>query len=403
MVGWRILLWAVLVITALLFLYLVRGILPPFIIAFVIASLLSPLIRKLRLRGLKRGYAIGIVFFAFFLVFGVVGLITVPKITEQIGQLNSAIGQVTAQLEQVDNNDNYFLRWRPPVQAQHGTQEANKVDKILAPYHGTLDRLGLPSTRADIMRDYITPNSSAIAGLLNKGVNSFLGILTALPSYLLYMILVPILVIFMLIDMEDFKRRAPKYIPPALRASTMRLFEDIGDVFIRYLRGVAMVWVLYMIMAAVLFLLMGVPYAILVAIIFSALYLIPYIGNIVAYGILFVLVGFSGATGYFWHFPAGPWAYAALVTVMYVVVALTFDQIVYPQLVGGSVGLNRVVSVFVILCGGALFGLPGMILAFPFAGSVKVILDRLLKLTSTSTEELNLPVVPLRHRATVNP
>jgi predicted PurR-regulated permease PerM len=402
MIGWRILLWAVLVLTALLFLYLVRGILPPFIIAFVLASLLEPLIRKLRLRGLKRGYAIGIVFFAFFLVSGVIALITVPRITEQIGQLNSTINSLTAQLEQVDNSDNFFLRWRPPVQARHGTQAPNKIDRILSPYHGTLERFGLPSTRADIMRDYVTPNSATIANLLNKGVNSFLGILTALPSYLLYMVLVPILLIFMLIDMEDFKRRAPKYIPPALRASTMRLFEDIGDVFIKYLRGVAMVWVLYMVLAGLLFLAMGVPYAILVAIIFSALYLIPYIGNIVAYGILFLLIGLSGATGYFWHFPS-PWGYAVLVTVMYAAMALTFDQVIYPQLVGGSVGLNRVVSVFVILCGGALFGLPGMILAFPFAGSVKVILDRLLKLTSTSTEELNLPVVPLRHRATVNP
>src|SRR5689334_7024711 len=102
MVGWRILLWAVLVLTALLFLYLVRGILPPFVIAFVIASLLEPLIRKLRLRGLKRGYAIGIVFVFFFLISGVIGLVTVPRITEQIGQLNSTITSLTAQLEQVD-------------------------------------------------------------------------------------------------------------------------------------------------------------------------------------------------------------------------------------------------------------------------------------------------------------
>lgn len=397
MVGWRILLWAVLVLTALLFLYLVRGILPPFILAFVIASLLEPVIRKLRLRGLKRGWAIGIVFVLFFAVFGLIGIITVPKVAEQIGQLNTTVSQLTSQLEESNTNDNFFVRWRPSVQAQESMQPS-KIDTLLAPFRPTLEKLGLPTTEDGLMRKYVAPSGPLIANLLNKGVNSFVGILTALPSYLLYLILIPLLVIFMLIDMEDFKKRAPKYIPPALRVSTMRLLEEIGDVFMRYLRGVATVWFLYMIMATLLFLAMGVPYAILVAIIFSGLYLIPYIGNIVAYGILFLLVGFSGATGYFWHFPAGPWAYAALVTVMYIVIALMFDQILYPQLVGGSVGLNKVVSVFVILCGGALFGLPGMILAFPLAGSVKVILDRLIKLTSTSAEELNLPVVPLRHR-----
>ena len=396
MVGWRILLWAVLVLTALLFLYLVRGILPPFIIAFVISSLLEPVIRKLRLRGLKRGFAIGIVFVAFFAVFGMIGILTVPRITDQIGQLNSEVSQLTSQLEEANSNQNFFVRWRPTVQAQNELQPS-KIDKMLAPYRSQLENIGLPATQDAIVKKYVTPSGPLLANLLNKGVNSFVGILTALPSYLLYLILIPLLVIFMLIDMEDFKKRAPKYIPPALRASTMHLLEEIGDVFIRYLRGVATVWFLYMIMATLLFLAMGVPYAILVAIIFSGLYLIPYIGNIVAYGILFLLIGFSGATGYFWHFPS-PWGYAILVTLMYAAMALTFDQVLYPQLVGGSVGLNRVVSVFVILCGGALFGLPGMILAFPLAGSVKVILDRLLKLTSTSAEELNLPVVPLRHR-----
>ena len=397
MIGWRIALWAVLVLTALLFLYLVRGILPPFIIAFVIASLLEPLIRKLRLRGMKRGFAIAIVFVGFFAIFGAIGIVAIPKITEQIGQLNSTISQLTTQLEQSNNNDNFFVHWRPSVQAEHALQPS-KIDKLLAPYRNSLQQVGLPSTEDGLIKTYISPNGALIAKLLNKGVNSFLGILEALPSYLLYLILIPLLVIFMLIDMEDFKRRAPKYIPPALRVSTMRLLEEIGDVFIKYLRGVAMVWLFFTAIAGVFFLLMGVPYAILVAIIFGSLYLIPYIGNVVAYCILFLLVGFSGATGSFFHL-SSPWTFALLVTVLYIVYALTFDQIVYPQLVGGSVGLNRVVSVFVILCGGALFGLPGMILAFPFAGSVKVILDRLLKLTSTSAEELNLPVVPLRHRS----
>jgi predicted PurR-regulated permease PerM len=54
---------------------------------------------------------------------------------------------------------------------------------------------------------------------------------------------------------------------------------------------------------------------------------------------------------------------------------------------------------FVIFCGGLLFGLPGMLIAFPLAGSVKIILDRILNVAITSQDSLNLPVVPLRHRS----
>ena len=396
MVGWRILLWAVLVLTALLFLYLVRGILPPFIIAFVIAALLEPSIRKLRLRGFSRKTAVLTVFLLFFISVTTLGVLIGPRVATQIVDLQSAVTTVTQNLEKASQNENFFMRWNPVTQAQR-EQKTGTIDHTIAPFRNTLARFGLPTTEAGIVQTYVDPYRKDITPLISKGVGSFLGILMSLPEYLLQLILIPILVFMMLMDMEELKRRGPKYIPPALRVSTMRLFEDIGEVFTKYLRGVATVTLLYMTGATIIFVLMGVPYAILVAIGFSALYLIPYIGNIIAYVVLFLLIGLSGSTGYFWHF-SSPWGYAVLVTGMFVAMAMTFDHVIYPQIVGSSVGLNGIISLFVILCGGALFGLPGMILAYPLAGSLKVILDRLLKVTSTSVEELNLSPTPLRHR-----
>src|SRR5437588_8427501 len=109
MIGWRILLWAVLVLTALLFLYLVRGILPPFIIAFVIASLLEPSIRKLRLRGFSRRWAVLLVFVIFFTCVTAIGIIVGPRIAGQISDLQSAVTTVTQNLENASQNENYFV------------------------------------------------------------------------------------------------------------------------------------------------------------------------------------------------------------------------------------------------------------------------------------------------------
>jgi predicted PurR-regulated permease PerM len=145
---------------------------------------------------------------------------------------------------------------------------------------------------------------------------------------------------------------------------------------------------------------MGVPSWILLGPLFACLYLVPYIGNIISAITVFSIVGFSGTTGGMFHpFPSA-WSYAILVTLIYLVIGLVFDHLIYPQMVGNSVGLSPVVSIFVILCGGALFGLPGMLIAFPLAGSVKVILDRIIRITSVSADGLKLPSVPLRHRTT---
>lgn len=397
MIGWRILLWAVLVLAALLFLYLVRGILPPFIIAFVIASLLDPSIRKLRLRGVSRKWAVSLVFVVFFAGVAAFGVLVGPRIGQQVNDLTATITDLTGSLSKVDENTNFFRSWNPVVQANRRNRPS-QIDRILQPYEGALERFGIPTTQRAIVQQYLEPNRAQITVLVKRGFEAFFGALRSLPAQILNIILIPILVFMILMDMEDFKRRTPRWIPPTLRPGAMRLFGDIGDVFMRYLRGVTTVVLLFTFAVVLLFLAMGVPYAILIGLVFGALYLIPYIGNILSCVILFTLVGFSGATGNHFFSLASPWAYATLVTVMFLAVGFVFDHLVYPQMVGSSVGLNGVVSMFVILCGGALFGLPGMILAFPLAGAAKVVLDRLIKVTSTSSEELDLPVVPLRHR-----
>ena len=77
MVGWRVALWAVIVVAALTFLFLVRGILLPFILAFLLSVLLDPAVRKIRLKtGLSRRFAVSVVMFSFVIV--VVGAVETP-------------------------------------------------------------------------------------------------------------------------------------------------------------------------------------------------------------------------------------------------------------------------------------------------------------------------------------
>jgi predicted PurR-regulated permease PerM len=116
--------------------------------------------------------------------------------------------------------------------------------------------------------------------------------------------------------------------------------------------------------------------------------------------VLFSVIGLTGTDHtFFMHF-GSEWTYAIVATVIYAVMGMIFDQLLYPSLVGNAVGLNTVTSIFVVLCGNALFGLIGMIIAFPLAGALKIILDRLIRVTSTSQDRIGLPAVPLRHRRT---
>ncbi len=393
--------WVTLVVVAVVFLYLVRGILLPFIVSFIIAALLEPSVRRLRLRGYSRVVAVSMVFAVFFLTLTMIGVFAGPTIARQVATASNSLNDFTRSLTAGSQADNYFLRWNPVNQAQQLNQQ-DQIDVILTQAKPYLERMGLPSTRRAITEQYIDKNRDQITAYVNKAFGSFFGILTGLASGLFTLLLVPLIVFMMLLEMEDLRRRGPRWIPPSIRASTIAMMSDIGQVFLRYLRGVATVYLLYAALAALIFWFFNVPYAFLLAFLFAGFYLIPYIGGFISYSIVLLILGLGGVSGNFLFSMGSPWAYALVVVGAYAVIGMIFDQAVYPQVVGSSVGLSGVINIFVILSGAALFGLPGMIMAFPLAGSIKVILDRLIKVTSVSGDTLALPAVPLRHRNTVS-
>ena len=397
MPGWRIALWAALVLVAVLFLYLVRGILLPFLVAFVIAALLEPAVRRLRLRGLSRGVSVVIVIGAFYGAMLVAGALIVPSLVRETQSLTEQATKLAADISQSNDDDSFFLRWNPAVKAHAAAP--SEVDQLLSKYSSQLQRVGLPTSRREIMEQYVDKNRPQIAKAVQNFSNSAFGFLTNIFGQLMFVILVPILVPLFLSEFESIRRRGPRYIPPSIRESTIRMLGEIGQVFSRYLRGVATVVLLYSAVMTVLLWVTGVRGWPILGPLFGLLYLIPYVGNVISAITVFTILGTTGPTGGLIHPTMNAWAYGGIITGVYLSIGFAFDHMIYPQMVGNSVGLSPVVSMFVIFCGGVLFGLPGMLIAFPLAGSVKVVLDRILRVTSTSTEGLHVPVVPLRHRS----
>lgn len=398
MVGWRVLLWVVIVLATVLFLYAVRGVLLPFVIAFALSAILDPVVRKLRLRGWKRSTAVAAVMFIFIGFIAALGSWLGPVVTTQIGNLQGQVSSVADSILKPKAQDNFFVRWSPLVQAQTSAS-TNQVDILFDSYSGTLKRFGLPTSRQEFVDKYIEPRRGDLGEKVQGFFGSFLGIVGGAASQLLLLLFVPLLMFLILLDMEQFKRRSANWIPPSIRASTMSMLSDIGQVFMKYLRGVTISVVSYMVVMSIVLTILGVPYSLLLGVIFGAVYLIPYLNGFICFLTIVFVTGLSGNPGNLFFSFDSSWAFGITMAVIYLVAHFIFDSMVYPRLVGGSVGLHPVVSMFVIFSGGAIFGLIGMIIAFPLAGAVKVILERLLRVTSVQAESLSLPMIPVRHRA----
>jgi predicted PurR-regulated permease PerM len=400
MPGQRIFIWIALVLATLFFLYLVSSVVIPFLVAITLAAMLEPLVQRLRGRGVSRPASVYLVVGGFVVIAVGLGSIAAPSMVHQVSTLTVKAQDFSKSFAEAQETEHFFVRWNPVARVKSETNTNAQIDQILSRYRPVLDRFGLPTTRRAFIEKYVDRNRPQISRYIQSSFNSLFGILTHAVEQLAFVFLVPLIATLILLDMDTFQRRAPRLIPPSIRAQTMQLLEEVGDVFFKYLRGTGTVIALYGACEMVIMLFCGVPYAILLGVIFGILYLIPFFGNIISAIAVFCIVGFSNLQGNFLFSLGSAWSYATLVVALYLLVGFAFDHFIYPKMVGNSVGLSPVVSIFVILCGQALFGLPGMLIAFPLAGSLKVILDRLIRFTSVYQEDARLPSVPMRHRKT---
>jgi predicted PurR-regulated permease PerM len=435
------------------FLYSVRAILFPFAIGLVVAALLDPSIRKLRMRGVRRGFAVGTMFAVFLGVVVGAAILVAPLAVTQFGNIQSAttefiqtslfpVTRIDQFLKDSDavqrrdkledpfpivaedfgkwigdptKDDSYYdqffaiesgrlLTYQLPITRQSLIDNLDTpikpgwIDKMLAQYGSTLQKLNLPTTRSGLEEMFQVKKT--VASLATGLFADAAGIVRYLTSSLFLLVLTPIITLLILLDYDNFRRRMVTWIPPAIRPAATGLMSDLADVLSAYVRGLTKSVLLYSLINAVILTVLGVPYSIFLGLLVGVFYLIPYIGNFISLVVIWLALATTDSNGFlFLHFSSKT-TYVAIVLITFIVCGLLYDQLIHPRIVGHAVGLHPVVSFFVVLSGSALFGLPGMILAFPVAGMVKVILDRLIRYTTTtSADGLDLPRIPRRHTA----
>jgi len=113
-------------------------------------------------------------------------------------------------------------------------------------------------------------------------------------------------------------------------------------------------------------LILGVKYAILLGLIGALLNMLPYIGGIVAVA-LPILIATVTKNGYSTQLG---------IIIAYVIIQFTDNNFLVPKIVSSKVQINALISILIVLLGGALWGVAGMFLSIPFVAILKIICDR---------------------------
>lgn len=307
------------------------GFLMPFVVGWVISAIASPLVNWLerRLKIVKKlGSALIVI-----LVLALIVLLlyfAISRLAGEIGDLTKNFPEMYAQLEsglrQIgDTLSGVFAKL--PKGVQNGW---NTIVENLDSYMGeVVSRVSEPTVTA--------------AGNFAK----------RLPSYLIAFIVAVMSAYFFTVEREEVIRWMKKVSPESVTKRMSLVMDNlryaVGGYFKAQFKIMAVVFAILLVGLAIL----GVHYFVLVAFLIAFLDFLPFFGT-----------GTAMIPWAVYKFFMGDYKVTVALVILYVVTQLV-RQLLQPKMVGDSIGLNPLATLFLLYIGYRLDGVIGMILAVP--------------------------------------
>jgi predicted PurR-regulated permease PerM len=316
------------------FVYLIRFILLPFVVAGVIAYICTPLLDWLARRtGWPRAlFAV----LLFLLLIGSAGLVIALAGRHLVAEAGSAVTDLQGTLDHLLHRASGDQPLRLFGQAIDPNEIIRAVNERIHDWFGQPDRLTL---------------------MVGYGFAAIIGTFLTI-----------VLLCYFLVSGRSVARGLFWMVPPHRRPLVAQIGARLDPVLKRYFIGLFVI-VIYAVVAAYIGLgvILGIDHAFLLALLTGVLETIPLIGSTSA-AVIAGLVSLHTATG----------LTSILAFALYaVVLRLSIDQIVAPLVLGNAANVHPVLIIFCFLAGAVLLGIPGVILAVPVALTVKTTLATL--------------------------
>ncbi|HBT18522.1 MAG TPA: AI-2E family transporter [Clostridiaceae bacterium] len=327
-------LWWILKNQAILF-----PILTPFIVAGVFAYAFNPLVTMLMKLRLSRVQSTAIIFVGLILALTGFSFVFFPMMVNEITRLMDTLPELS---------QNWYARFTTWY------QETLAFD------------FNLPTTFEDALA-YFNIEVEAITDWLFRSSGSLFTRLGSFASNLVHVVTIPVITFYFMKDGDKIADLSKKAVLPKAQPWVFPLADKIDDVLGGFIRGQLLVAFILGILSSIALLVLGVEYWLILGLLAGVGNLIPYIGP------------FLGAIpAVFIALTTDPWK-ALWVIAAFIIIQQIESNVISPKIVGHSVGLHPALIIFVLLIGGALWGLVGLLIAVPLAGVLKVLLVTILQ------------------------
>ncbi|EAG1697805.1 AI-2E family transporter [Listeria monocytogenes] len=304
----------------------------PIILAGISYYLFNPIIDWLEKHKWKRGWAIALLYLV---IIGLIILLfsfVIPAVKDQIVSLFKSF---PGYWDQITQKFDEFSR-------------SSLFDQIK-------DKLN--TNMSDIMKTLSTKGTSVI----NSAISSIGSIVGTVTEVVLAIVTTPLVLFYLLKDGKKLPDFLLKMLPVNGRAHTRQVLGEANHQISSYIRGQIIVSLCIGILLFIGYLIIGLPYALTLAIIAACTSIVPYLGPAIAItpAIIIAIV-------------TSPWLLIKLI-IVWCVVQLLEGKFISPQVMGKTLKVHPITILFVILVAGNLFGVLGVIFAVPGYAVLKVI------------------------------
>ncbi|ADM39063.1 AI-2E family transporter [Bacillus spizizenii] len=308
----------------------------PIILTGIVFYLLNPIVDFLERRRIRRIYSILLLYL---LIIGLITITIVSIIPFLKEQIMSLIDNIPRYVDVVENQTKQLIGSNFVNQAQQ-TMNINISD----------------------LATKVSDQAATIVNSTFTGVGNFIG---ALTEIIISIVTVPFILFYLLKDGKKLPVYILKFVPTRLKEQTYTVLSEMNHRLSSYIRGQIIVSFCIGFLLFIGYLIIGLDYASLLAVIAACTSIVPYLGPTIAItpAIIIAIV-------------TSPLMLLKLV-IVWTIVQLIEGKLISPQIMGKNLHIHPITIIFLLLTAGKLFGVVGIILAIPGYAVAKVITTHL--------------------------
>ncbi len=346
-----------------------KGIVAPFIFGSVLAFILNVpmrtienLLAKIPKPGARRILAVLLTFIAVLLIIALVFLLLLPQLSDTLERL---IPRLISFVTSIGNQINKFLADNPELMTW--LSENTNFENF---------------NWSEVVQKAVSILGNSLSTILAGALNT----ISTLSSVAMDLVIGLVFAVYCLFHKETLARQGRKllyaYFPEKAADSIIRVVRLTNSTFSNFLGGQCIEVVILGSMFAVAMAIFGMPYIPLISVLIAVTAFIPIVGAWV-----------GCIVGAFLIFVAEP-AQAFWFVIMFVILQQVENNLIYPKVVGTSIGLSGMWVLVAVGVGGQIMGVAGMFLMIPIVSVFYTLLqeqtNRRLSLREIDPEKLSV-------------